>query len=80
MVVLNVMEDSILIEGIMASIMFPLSKYFLKYTKGGNLFWFLFGAWLFTWYMRKLSVAIYKHLQSKYNMKKQFLTINIPYI
>ena len=80
MALINVMEDSILIEGIMASIMFPLSRFFLKYTKGGNLFWFLFAAWLFSWYMRKLSVALYKYIQEKYKIPKKHLTINIPFI
>ena len=42
MVVLNVMEDSIFIEGIIASIMFPLTKFILKYTNGSNFFWYLF--------------------------------------
>jgi hypothetical protein len=80
MVVLDVMDDSVLVEGIMASIMFPLTKFFLKYSKGANLFWFLFFAWLFSWYMRKLSKAIFIHYKRKYGFKTTTLTTWIPFI
>jgi hypothetical protein len=80
MVVLDIMTDSVFIEGIMASIMFPLSKFFLKYTKGGNLFWFLFFAWLISWYMRKLSIAVFNYYKDKYELKSWSLKLWVPFI
>jgi hypothetical protein len=80
MVYLNVMEDSIFIEGIIASIMFPLTKFALKYTSGSNLFWYLFFAWLISWYMRKFSVALFNHIKNKYKLKTWYLKSYIPFI
>ena len=80
MVVLNIMDDTVLIEGLMASTMFPLTKFFLKYTKGENLFWYMFIAWLLSWYMRKFSVAIFNYYKKKYNIKTFKLKNYIPFI
>jgi len=80
MVLLNVMEDFTFIEGIIASLMFPITKYILKYSGGSNLFWYLFFAWMITWYFRKFSVAFYKHIKKTYNLDTWHLKTYVPFI
>ena len=80
MTYLNVMEDVVFIEGLVASLMFPITKYLLKITKGSNLFWYLFGAWLLTWYLRKFSYSLFKELKKKYKWNTWYIKAYVPFL
>lgn len=77
---INVMEDYLVIEGIIASLMFPLTKFFLIISKGQNLFWYLFWSWFITWYLRKYGAILYKKMKEKYQWKSWYLKGYVPFV
>lgn len=61
--ILNIINREQLIEGITASIIFPLFIYIFKYLEGFSLFFYTSIAWLITWIFRKLSVNLFNFFQ-----------------
>jgi len=63
---INIITSQQLIEGITASITFPIFIYFLKYVEGFSLIYYTSLAWLITWFLRKISVNIFLIIKEKY--------------
>lgn len=54
-----IMHDYDLIEGITASLLFPLFIYIFKNLEGFSLYYATMFSWFITWFFRKLSVNAY---------------------
>ena len=65
------------VEGIIASIFFPLSIMFYKNIGIVSFFIYSMLAWITTWIIRKVSVNIYLHLKEKYNWENKTYHITI---
>jgi hypothetical protein len=59
-----IMHDYDLVEGIVASLLFPIFIYFFNIYEGLSIYYATMFGWFFTWFFRKLSVNMflyYKH-------------------
>ena len=74
---LNIISQEQLVEGIIASIVFPLSVMFYKNYEKKSFFIYTMLAWITTWIMRKLVVNIYHYYYRKHNLKHVVYSINI---
>ena len=74
---LNIISQEQLVEGIIASIIFPLSVIFYKSYNKKSFFVYTMLAWMTTWIMRKLTVNIYHYYYKKYNLEHVVYSVNI---
>jgi hypothetical protein len=76
---LEIINREQLIEGITASIIFPLFIFLFKNIQlnGHRLFFYSGLAWLFTWIIRKISINIFKYYQKHKNIENKTYYIQL---
>jgi hypothetical protein len=66
-----------IVEGLTASIFFPLAVLLFKKLETKSFFVFTLLSWFITWLFRKSSVHIYDHYKKKYNLENTLHYITI---
>lgn len=66
-----------IVEGLTASIFFPLTILFFKNLETKSFFIYTLLAWFTTWILRKSSVHIYREYKKKYNLENTLHSITI---
>lgn len=74
---LDIISDQQLIEGITASIFFPLTIMIFRHLDPQSFISYSMIAWFSTWILRKLSVNIYKLYRVKYGWENKTYSIDI---
>jgi phosphoglycerol transferase MdoB-like AlkP superfamily enzyme len=66
-----------IVEGLTASIFFPLAILLFKHLETKSFFFFMLISWFLTWLLRKASVHIYDQYKKKYNLVNTLHSITI---
>ena len=75
---LDIINERDIIEGIVASILYPLSIIFYRhFDKKSYFIYTMMLAWFTVWVARKLSVNIWLYHKEKYNLENYTVSINI---
>lgn len=74
---IGILNQEQLIEGITASIFFPLTILFFRNMDHSSFFLYSMLAWFTTWIARKISVNIYLHFKKQYNWTNDTYYLNI---
>lgn len=70
-------NDKQLLEGIIASIFFPITLYYFRHLRPDLLLIMSMIAWFVTWLLRKASNNIYDELQKKYKWRNKMYSLHI---
>jgi len=68
---ISIINNEQLVEGVIASIVFTLISYFLKYYFKLNYVLYISISWFITWIFRKFGVNTYQYYASKYNIQNK---------
>tara|TARA_B100001063_G_C16458279_1_gene401766 strand:- start:18 stop:248 length:231 start_codon:yes stop_codon:yes gene_type:complete len=74
---IKIITQEQLIEGIIASICFPLTIMFFRHNKSNDFIFYSSIGWFITWIARKFGVNIYLHLKEKYKWENRTYYITI---
>lgn len=74
---LDIINDEQLVEGIVASIFFPITILIFRNLDPNSFILYSIIAWFSTWILRKLSVNIYKLLKLKHGWENKTYSVSI---
>ena len=73
----KIIDQEQIVEGITASIFFPITIIFFRHFKSTTFIIYSMLAWFTTWIARKISVNVYLHFKKKYGWKDTTYHITI---
>ena len=73
----GIITNEELVEGIVASVIFAITGYFLKYILKLHYLLYITLPWLITWIFRKMSVHIFNKLQKEKYVDNKLYSITI---